>query len=364
MCELMQNSRQQLLEDVIISFVDADYTTTEIYRSRTFDIVAKSKDIDSGDDFNSPILTKVLKNLDNFKLQHSKEMELFSKLIGATPLLIAQFYQNHHTLQDNLLYNRHKINAITLKTLRNLLQNNVSPHKIAVRGSKYNNIRINTKKLVEYFRQTGISQNKISDEVSVSRQSLLNYQKGITLPSEQNFQNLVNFIDKILKISSSNSLKKPFSLLEPFDKNDYDLSTNYLFQKKLNRLSQLQQEVEEHLIELDFQHFWFRSLPWDGISQSQEEITERSDGYRFALFTGVESQSLSNNAFLSKRIKATKLIMNFLNQKGIWVIQDKETKDSLKNKTPELDQGNLRILDVNEFQKIKNKKQLQKETSK
>ena len=175
MDELIQTSRQVLLQEVRHSFEEADYKTTEVLqRSSTFDIIAKEAEE------NNPILTKVLKNLDNFKIYHSQKMDLLSKLLGATPLLIAQYYKNKYKLRDKTVYNRHGlIPVINLKTLKVLLKEHIPPHKIAVRGSA-DRVRINSHKLTQYFHKTGRTITQLSSDLSISRQSLLNYQKTPT----------------------------------------------------------------------------------------------------------------------------------------------------------------------------------------
>lgn len=343
MAEQTLTSRQLLLQEVKESFNEANYQTTEIRRSVTFDIVAKSTASLTKDYI--PILTKVLKNLDNFKIQHSKEMELLSKLLGAAPLLIAQYYKNRYQMQDELVYNRHNINAINLQTLKKLLNDQISPHKIAVRGSRYS-IRINNLKLTEYLKKTGKAQTQISNELAVSRQSLLNYQKGNMLPSEQIFQKIVEFIDNIFHVSSKLDLLDPYPLMKP--KSPIEPG----FENRSPKLSSLQIEVEDFLNELNYQQFWFKSLPWDGISQ------ERKSQNQLSLFSGVDSHSRPS-AQLNKRINETKLILSFLNQKGIWIMDNEEAKQKVANFNSE--NRNLRIMHIDELTKIKNKKEFKKQ---
>ncbi|MHA2364493.1 MAG: helix-turn-helix domain-containing protein [Candidatus Hodarchaeales archaeon] len=345
-------SRTEILQEVESSFHEANYRITRIPRSSTVDLVAKAEDsphIDS-----NPVLTKVLRSLDNFKMCQSKEMHLLANLIGATPLLIAQYYKKRKILQNEIVYNRHDIKAINLNTLRKLLLHHISPHKVAVRGNKYS-IRVNIEKLANFLHQSGKTQIQLSQEIEISRQSLLNYQKGKSLPSEENFQRIVDFLDKTLQISSTNDLIKPYPMFKTGRQQDINFDEISL-QEKVQCPKGLKAEVDEHLEELEFRRYWFQKLPWDGFSH---EESVRKNKNRLILFTGVGSHP--RGIKLSKRIHTTKLVMNLLNQKGIWIIQDNETKDDLFSQVPNLDSGALRILSIDEFQQIKNKKELHKD---
>ena len=176
MCFVIFSSRQ-LVTEVKTSLEDANYDVAEIHRSGTIDLIAKSHE----DANEAAILTKCLSQLDNFKTQHSNQMIALSKFIGAIPLLVANCYKNNQYLRDETLYIRHEINAINLQTLKSLLENNISPYKIAMRGASVS-VKLNGQKLRHAFKtiqQDSLrTKSEISKELEISRQTLSNYQSG------------------------------------------------------------------------------------------------------------------------------------------------------------------------------------------
>lgn len=343
----MSVPQAQLIEDVTHILGDSGWKVTSVPRSGAVDLVAHPED--TGIEDCQPLLTKVISQLASVRVQHTAEMKLLARLLQATPLLIAQYYKSNQTvLHPDTVYNRHSINAINVKTLENLLRRGISPHKIASRGTK-TAVRIDHERLTTLLKQTGRTQNQISQELDISRQSLISYQSGNSKPSEETFNKIVELLERWLGISSaSDELKNPQPLLQHYltDQNDQE------FMLEQRNLHGLHLEVDNVLERLELQRYWFHHLPWDGVSQV---IKNRRGERDITLFTGVGDQSRQRD--LSKRIVATKEILEFLNKQGLWVTEDESVKgeitDRLRHVSP-MSPDPLWIMTIDDLENLKN----------
>ena len=261
------------------------------------------------------IFLKVLGNLDSYKDRHSLEMRLHCHLLHGAPLLISNKYSKGQELHDDIVYYRHSIACINLMTLRRLLQNNINLSQIATRGNSDPLISINGKKLTAYLKTTGRNQIEVSKELDISRQSLLSYQKETIKPSLKTYNQLINFISSFSPDSYpediDQNLRRPIDILDHQNMEYFpDFS---LFPPKNNSL---QQELRDHIEEvLQLKSFWFKSFPWDGL------IADTSFS---PLFTGA---SESHSEIQQFRMELSSKILNFLQQRALWVIGDDDPTD-------------------------------------
>ena len=311
-------SHLELVNEVKTSLVEADYDVAEIHRSGTVDLIAKSNQ----DENEAALLTKCVSQLDNFKTQHSAQIQALSKFIGAIPLLIADCYKNNQFLRDETLYLRHNINAINLKTLQNLLEHNISPYKIAMRGSSVS-IKLNGSKLTRAIDQIehNKTKNEISKDLEISRQTLANYQTGQSLPSEETFQRIINFFNDMTSKVTKDDLIDPINLFKNKSLNENEKSNDTINEANLTGF---RGEVNEKLKELQFNSKWFQSLPWDGVSIDQEIRSKK-----LLFFTGLgEKEQLDP---LLARINATENVVRLFNNKSIWIIQNEKIIPDLQD---------------------------------
>ena len=81
-------------------------------------------------------MIKISLDLDFFKKRHSSNLKLLSHLISANPLIIA-YYGNQQILQNDTIYNRHDIPAISIKSLKNILTGKIPIVKFTHRGGVF-----------------------------------------------------------------------------------------------------------------------------------------------------------------------------------------------------------------------------------
>ncbi len=270
-------------------------------------------------------------------------MIALSKFIGGIPLLIANCYKNNQYLRDETLYIRHDIHAINLYTLKNLLKNNISPYKIAMRGSSVS-IKINGAKLKNSFEsiQNSKTKNEISRELEISRQALSNYQTGQSLPSEDTFQRILSFFNEMTKDVTKDDLIDPINIFDTKIISEKEVSS--ITEQEID-LKGFKGEVNQKLKELNFSNQWFSQLPWNGVS-IDNEIKSR----KLLFFTGLgESEQFEN---LLNRINSTQKVVKLFNNRSIWIIQDEkiipEIEKNLQNKT-----SDIKVLSFHELPDLK-----------
>lgn len=275
-------------------------------------------------------------------------MLALSKFFGAIPLLVANCYKNNQYLKNETLYNRHYINAINLQTLKNLLENNISPYKIAMRGSSIS-IKMNGIKLKKALDSVqGINtktKSEISKKLDISRQSLSNYESGQSLPTEDTFKRILNFFNEITKEITKDDLIEPINLLDP-----KNIADNEISQEKIDELNLkgFRSEVNDKLKELQFDSQWFQKLPWDGVS-----IDKAIKSKKLLFFTGLGEREQIEP--LLSRINSTETVIKLFNNKSIWIIQDEKIIPDLQNSLKDRS-SHIKILSFHDLPELKKEK--------
>jgi predicted transcriptional regulator len=230
--------------------------------------------------------------------------------------------------------------------LKNLLEHDIAPYKVAMRGSTGVNIKVDKfKELIDSIQNK--TKNEISKELEISRQTLSNYQSGQSLPSEETFEKLISlFTDLMNNFSKSD-------IIEPVNPIGYsNIKKSNTSEKKIEEeinLKGFRGEVNEKLLELEFQNQWFKQLPWDGLS-----ISSKSDLEKLIFFTGVgEKEHLEN---LLNRMYSTQNVIKLFGNKSIWIIQNEklipDLQKSVIDKTTDFS-----ILSYHDLPKLKRDRQ-------
>ena len=365
-------TRQELISQTEECFEEANYKISKIQNSSCIDIIAEQSDnIGIEENFtnnnaNIRIFLKILGNLNTFKDKQSKDIRLLSHIGGGVPLLIASRYSKNKQLENGIVYNRYTISSINLKTLALLLKNNIKPTQIAIRGKNEPLVSINGLELENYVKSLeNLTQSEICQKLNISRQSLTAYQKETIKPTITKYKELVTFLGNNLKERSlkeiDKKLRKPLAL---FITNNNDLDIDYKAFDDLNSITNndLKIKINKHLEKLKFNKFWFQSLPWDGLITYQERkqlggINPYQEPYTRKVFTGVVDNQTEPDLY-KKRLEKSSKIFEFLNQKGIWLIDSEDlsniNEDNIRTK-------NIFIMPTEEFFDIKESRKMKRQ---
>lgn len=125
-------------------------------------------------------LVKVLVNIGNVSREEASEFQRISKCFSATPLFIGD-KTRRKPLEDDTVYMRYNIYAITSKTLGNVVFLKMLPLVEAGPGGCYVNLDEN---IIKKKRQElGLSVGKLAEMMGVSRRTVYGYERGMTKAS-------------------------------------------------------------------------------------------------------------------------------------------------------------------------------------
>ena len=298
-------------------FLKAGYSLwEESGKSQAFDFIAVE---DSNYDNALPsnkIITKNLVDLDCLKKQVSIQLLLISKLISGVPLLIG-LYSSGKEIANLTLYRRHNISAISLDTLRRLLQPEGSLQltkisKFAHRGGIFVNLSQDLFK--DRRERLQLEMSIISKLTGISRHALYRYEKGESLPKLESFILLSEVLGEDLDVP-----------IEIFEIEGENITQEMLNNFKLPR-SKLQKEVSDYLAEKEFSVLWFKSEPFDGLSEPNiEKNLNIRKKPSFPILTGVATPDEAVNSI---RIQTIESLSKFLKKKAFWFTEDENISNS------------------------------------
>ncbi len=130
---------------------------------------------------------KVLANIGNVSSQEASELRRISKCFSATPLFIGDKTRGD-LLEDDTVYVRYKIYAITQKTLGNSVFLQMYPLVEAGPGGYY--VNLDGDVISKRRQELGLSVGKLAELMTVSRRTIYGYEKGMSKASVSAAYNL------------------------------------------------------------------------------------------------------------------------------------------------------------------------------
>jgi putative transcriptional regulator len=305
-------TKEKLVTQTKNEFQKAGYSLwNENFHSSAFDFIAKKDDLMSEKSNPQKIITKVVIDLDFFKKQNSIDLQLISKLISGFPLLISHS-ATQKQIKKGTLYRRHNISAISLKTLQMFLQyekglETAKISKFTHRGGIY--VNLSKEEFKTRRSQLQLDMTILAKKVGISRQSLYKYEKGESFPKTKYFKMLCKILGDNLDI--------PIDILENQFK---DICQHTLEDYKQPR-SQIQKEITNYLADKEFDVLWFKSEPFDGLSNpiAPKSSSKGQINTIYPVITGVTS---SNDKDDSDRLFLINSLSKFLRKKAIWFLDD------------------------------------------
>ena len=133
-----------------------------------FDVVARRD--------NLLLIIKVLANIDSLSEEVARELRTLSFLLKATPLVIGE-KNGSATLEDDVVYLRCGIQAITLNTLNSHLLEGIPIHAYAGPGGLY--VKLDEEKIQKLRQERNFSLGTFARHVHVSRRTVRLYESGM-----------------------------------------------------------------------------------------------------------------------------------------------------------------------------------------
>lgn len=239
----MDNSsinRETILHDITQLLTSFGFKISNVYERNCFDLLARKDDI--------LIILKILVNIDSLTQLQAEELSKIAGTFLASPIIIG-YKSKHNYLEEDIVYERHELPAISPQTLCNIIVNDIHPEIFAKRGGYY--VKINGKLLKELREKNNLSLKELADISHVSRETIYKYEQG----NSQTYPETALKLEEILNSPITISI----NLLET------DLINNTLDEK-------IQEPIE--LIKLGYNIKSSNKAPFDAISEKQQESEE------------------------------------------------------------------------------------------
>ncbi len=249
-------------------------------RSRCFDIAARKGRV--------LLFMKMLSNIDGLSEETALELKRLADFFYGSPLLIGEKARNR-ALEEGAVYLRYGIPAVNVATLFDFFVNELPPLVYAAPGGLY--VKLDEGALNEARVYKNLSLGAIASELGVSRRSIRKYEEGMDAKVE---------IALKLEAILDTPLAVPISLL-----------THHIMHEELatsDSLPPLEQQAMSTLVELGFKVFPVSQVPFDMLSQIQEDT----------LLTGI-SKSAST---IIKRAELMSSISRVISTRSLYITSD------------------------------------------
>lgn len=137
---------------------------------------------------NNLILIKVQLDIDNLSLNESFELKSISECVHAASLLVGE-RTREKPLEDDTVYTRYEVLAITPKTFENIVIRRIYPLIHAGPGGYY--VEIDNEVVKKRRQELGFSVGEIAEMVGISRRTFYGYERGMAKASVAAAYNMV-----------------------------------------------------------------------------------------------------------------------------------------------------------------------------
>ncbi|MGQ9565151.1 MAG: transcriptional regulator [Candidatus Bathyarchaeales archaeon] len=283
-------------------------------RPSCFDMVARRK-------FQLAFV-KTHENIGNVSVRDALELKMLSKHLSAVPLLIGE-KTHHKPMEDDTIYSRYGIYAITTMTLEDIILHGRNPLVDATPGGYY--VRLDGEKIRKKRQSLELSVGKLAEMTGISRRTLYGYERGKVKASISAAYNLEYALGVPL-VQEIDVFQPPLEQDTGFlSKAKLLLSTHHclhVVERKLSRLNVFVAHVKR--------------APFDFIAKSRKEDVN--------IVGGVASRKEPN---LEKRVEEIISVSKVIDAQPVLITE----KENAKN-------DNIKCIDRKELEKIDNLRQL------
>jgi len=201
------------------------------------------------------LFIKVPTDLGNISRRDSLELKAISSWFSATPLFIGD-ETREKPLEDDTVYTRYDIYAVTPKTLEDVVSRGMHPLMKAGPGGYF--VRLDGEAVRKRRQKLGLSVGKLAEQLRISRRTLYGYERGMAKASVSAAYNL----EWVLGIP----VVKPMDIFEPVPSNEGFLAAA----KRAIVKNRFLQMVLKKLVQCHFSVAPTTRAPFDFIAQSPE----------------------------------------------------------------------------------------------
>ncbi len=178
----MTHGEMESLKVTEAALKDAGFAVSERCCSRPscFDFAARKTD--------NLVLIKVEPVVDSFSQSDSSELTVISECVSAASLLITE-KTREKPLEDDTVYLRYNVSAVTPKTFENIVINKTNPLIQAGPGGYY--VEIDCETIKRRRQELGFSVGEMAKMIGISRRTLYGYERGMAKASVAAAYNLI-----------------------------------------------------------------------------------------------------------------------------------------------------------------------------
>ena len=167
--------REDILTDLREVLSSAGFYVSELYSMRPFgfDLVARRD--------NSLLIIKVLTNIDAMNSVLANEIRTLALLLKACPLIIGD-KSSIGQLENDVVYDRFGIQAITYETMKNHLLEGIPLEIYAAPGGFY--VNLDNEKIKNLRKEQDMSIGSFARSIKVSRKTVQRYEEGMNATVE------------------------------------------------------------------------------------------------------------------------------------------------------------------------------------
>jgi putative transcriptional regulator len=167
-------NRVEIIDKAESALRTAGFDVSEKILSRPscFDVVARRKD--------QLAFIKTHENIGNISMLDVLELRTLSKHLSAASVLVCE-KTRHRTMEDDTIYSRYGIYAITPLTLEDITIHGNNPLVDATPGGYY--VRLDGERLKQERQKRGLSVGKLAEMTGISRRTIYGYEKAMARAS-------------------------------------------------------------------------------------------------------------------------------------------------------------------------------------
>jgi len=241
---------------------------------------------------------KIFTNVGNITPKDALELRTLSDFFSAAPLLISSKMRGK-PLEDDTVYERYNIYAITLKTLEDIICHSMHPLVEAGPGGYY--VSLDGEAIRETRQKLGLSTGKLAEMMGISRRTLYGYEKSMTKSSVSAAYNL----EWVL----GTPLVKPINVFE----GGYQNTGFFALAKRIMIGSRYLQAVIKKFAQINFKVTPVTKAPFDFVAQFSEG--------KLKILGSVIDQKEKN---VEQRTEEIVSVSKVVNAQPVFIIDNKE----------------------------------------
>jgi putative transcriptional regulator len=242
--------RIELLNEVRDILIKAGFYVSELYTLRPigFDLVARRD--------NSLLIIKVLTNIDAMSGEVARELRTLSILLKGCPLLIGDKSATS-ILEEDAVYDRFGIQAISSNTLRNHILDGMPLEVYAAPGGLY--VNLDSEKIKKLRIEQNISLGSFARSIKVSRRTVQMYEEGMNASIEVAIR-----IEDLLE----SNITIPIDLVKNQIKENEFQSPSY----ETEAFREFQKEIFSILKQVGYRVIPLERAPFEAVSQDKKKV--------------------------------------------------------------------------------------------